>query len=59
MPELYGHSADRANLAARSGSLTQFGRVRLVTCGDGVERGIRLLEFRTGSARPGARGFAS
>lgn len=49
MPELYGRPADRAELAARAGSLTQFGGVRLVTCDDGVERGIRLLEFRTGS----------
>jgi hypothetical protein len=49
MPELYGRRADAATLAARAGSLAQFGGVRLVTLGDGVERGIRLLEFRTGS----------
>ena len=49
MPELYGQSVDRADIAARAGSLAQFGGVRLVTCADGVERGIRLLEFRTGS----------
>lgn len=29
--------------------LSQFAGVRLMTLGDGVERGIRLLEFRTGS----------
>jgi hypothetical protein len=49
MSQLYGKSADRAALACRSGSLTQFGGVRLVTCADGAERGIRLLEFRSGS----------
>lgn len=49
MPELYGRKVDAAGLSARAGSLTQFGGVRLVTAGDGVERGLRLLEFRTGS----------
>jgi hypothetical protein len=29
--------------------LSQFAGVRLMELGDGVERGIRLLEFRTGS----------
>lgn len=29
--------------------LSQFAGVRLMTLGDGVERGIRMLEFRTGS----------
>lgn len=49
MVKLYGTSMDAAALAVRSGSLTQFGGVRLVTLGDGVERGLRMLEFRTGS----------
>lgn len=49
MTELYGRPADAASLGQRAGSLTQFGGVRLVTLGDGVERGIRMLEFRTGS----------
>jgi hypothetical protein len=49
MAELYGISLDAAALAARTGSLSQFGGVRLVTLGDGVERGMRMLEFRTGS----------
>ena len=49
MPQLYSRQTDAEMLAARSGSLTQFGGVRLVTAGDGVERGLRLLEFRTGS----------
>jgi hypothetical protein len=33
----------------RIGRLEQVAGVRLVTLGDGVERGVRLLEFRTGS----------
>lgn len=47
--KLYGSLVDQAVLSARAGSLSQFGGVRLVTCEDGVERGMRLLEFRTGS----------
>lgn len=46
---LFGRPADRATLAARAGQLAQFGGVRLVTGADGVERGVRMLEFRTGS----------
>ena len=49
MVMLYGKTYTAATLAERTGSLTQFGGVRLVTLGDGVERGIRMLEFRTGS----------
>ncbi len=49
MAMLYGRSQDAMELARRSGSLAQFGGVRLVTLGDGVERGMRMLEFRTGS----------
>ena len=47
--QLYGKPTDCAGLHARAGNLAQFGGVRLVTCADGVERGMRLLEFRTGS----------
>ncbi|WP_210718007.1 aldose 1-epimerase family protein [Amycolatopsis acididurans] len=36
-------------LAAYTGDLAAAGGVRLVTLGDGAERGIRVLEFRTGS----------
>jgi len=32
--------------------LSQFAGVRLMTLGDGVERGIRMLEFRTGHRSP-------
>ena len=49
MPDLYGERIARRELAARSGSLSQFAGVRLSTLGDGVERGVRSLEFRTGS----------
>jgi hypothetical protein len=46
---LYGTETGRRDLAARAGDLAAAGGVRLVTLGDGVERGIRALEFRTGS----------
>jgi hypothetical protein len=49
MVELYGKTLSRRQVAERSGMLSQFAGVRLMTLGDGVERGIRMLEFRTGS----------
>lgn len=49
MVELYGKHLSRRDVAARAGMLSQFAGVRLVTLGDGVERGIRMLEFRTGT----------
>lgn len=49
MTELYGKRLTRGQIAALSGSLGAFGGVRLVTLGDGAERGVRMLEFRTGS----------
>lgn len=49
MPILYDTELSRADLLARAGTLSQFAGVRLVTLSDGVERGVRLLEFRTGS----------
>ncbi|HEX4768362.1 MAG TPA: aldose 1-epimerase family protein [Lichenihabitans sp.] len=49
MVELYGRIYSRLDLARHSGSLSQFAGVRLMTLGDGVERGIRVLEFRTGT----------
>ena len=49
MVELYGRSLSRRDVDARSGALTQFAGVRLMTLGDGLERGIRMLEFRTGT----------
>ncbi len=49
MVELYGQTLTRRQVAERSGLLSQFAGVRLMELGDGVERGIRMLEFRTGS----------
>lgn len=49
MVELYGQALSRRQIAERAGMLSQFAGVRLMTLGDGVERGIRMLEFRTGT----------
>ncbi|WP_121118633.1 aldose 1-epimerase family protein [Croceibacterium ferulae] len=49
MVTLFGETMTRRALAERTGSLSQFAGVRLSTLGDGVERGNRLLEFRTGT----------
>jgi Domain of unknown function (DUF4432) len=49
MPELYGARLSRAELMRRVGRLEQAAGVRLVTLGDGIGRGVRVLEFRTGS----------
>ena len=46
---LYGRDMSRRDVAARAGALTQFAGVRLMTLSDGVERGLRMLDFRTGS----------
>ena len=49
MVTLYGETLSRRALAERTGSLSQFAGVQLSTLGDGVERGVRRLEFRTGT----------
>lgn len=49
MTILYDQNLTRAEIMSRTGSLAAFAGVRLMTLGDGVERGIRMLEFRTGS----------
>ena len=49
MVALYGREMTRRDVAAHAGALAQFAGVRLMTLGDGLERGIRMLEFRTGS----------
>jgi len=49
MVELYGKTLTRREISAQSGALSQFAGVRLMTLGDGLERGIRMLEFRTGT----------
>jgi Domain of unknown function (DUF4432) len=46
---LYGRELSRLDLARRAGALGQFAGVELHTLGDGVGRGIRCLEFRTGT----------
>ena len=47
--ELFGRSYSRRDVAEHAGMLSQFAGVRLVELSDGLERGIRMLEFRTGS----------
>lgn len=49
MPILYGRNITRAELVRRFGSTSQVFGVRLATLGDGSERGVRLLTFRTGT----------
>jgi len=49
MVELYGSQRSQRDLSAHAGSLLQFAGVRLMTLGDGVERGVRVLEFRSGT----------
>ncbi len=49
MPELFGRSWTRKELARRIGRLDQVAGVRLVTLGDGGGRGVRVMEFRTGT----------
>ena len=49
MPFLHGKATTRRELMRRVGRLEQVAGVRLVTLGDGIERGVRALEFRTGT----------
>lgn len=49
MVMLFGERLTRRDIAARLGTLASVAGVRLVTLGDGAERGQRMLEFRTGS----------
>ncbi len=49
MPEIFGNYYNRTELLRRVGRLEQIAGVRLATLGDGSERGVRVLEFRTGS----------
>jgi len=49
MAQLYATAMNRQQIESRCGQLAQFAGVRLVTLQDGVERGIRLLEFRSGT----------
>ena len=49
MPKVRGQAMTRRDLMRRVGRLEQLAGVRLVTLGDGIERGVRVLEFRTGT----------
>ena len=49
MPGLFGTHYSRAELLRWVGRLEQVAGVRLVTLGDGQGRGVRVLEFRTGT----------
>jgi len=49
MPNLLGHSFSRRELARRVGNFSQLFGVDLLSCGDGRERAVRLLGFRTGA----------
>lgn len=47
--DLFGRGWRRDELLRRVGRLGQVAGVRLVELGDGAERGVRVLEFRTGT----------
>jgi hypothetical protein len=49
MPDLWGRSWRRDELGRRVGRLGQVAGIRLAELGDGAERGVRVLEFRTGT----------
>lgn len=49
MVAIYGREYSRHDLAQRAGALSQFAGVEAYTLADGVGRGIRCLEFRTGT----------
>jgi len=47
--QLWNESFARRDLLRRIGDLSQVAGVRLLTLGDGIERGVRIVEFRTGT----------
>src|SRR5258708_13105443 len=49
MMRVHGQDVDRARLARLAGDLSALGGVRSVVLDNGPERGIRALEFRTGT----------
>ena len=49
MPKVHERELSRRELARRMSRLDAVAGVRLVTLGDGAERGVRVLEFRTGT----------
>jgi Domain of unknown function (DUF4432) len=49
MVDLFGRSWSQGAIAERSGALAQIAGVELLELADGPERGVRVLEFRTGA----------
>ncbi len=49
MPKLYAQSYTKEQILQRVGDISQIGGVRLQTRADGVERGVRTADFRTGT----------
>lgn len=49
MPVLYGRNFSRSELLRRVGHISQVGGVQLLSFQDGPPRGVRILEFRTGT----------
>lgn len=49
MPYLFGKHYSRGELMRRVGHISQIGGVQLLASEDGVARGVRYLEFRTGT----------
>lgn len=49
MPKLFGKHLSRADVLRRVGHLSQIGGVQLLAFEDGPARGVRVLEFRTGT----------
>jgi Domain of unknown function (DUF4432) len=49
MPNVFGQCYSRAELLRRVGHIFQIGGVQFLSAEDGPARGVRLLEFRTGS----------
>src|SRR5215211_1220739 len=46
---LWNDDLSKRELLRRVGGVEQVAGVRLVTLGDGIERGVRVLKFRTGT----------
>jgi hypothetical protein len=49
MPHLFGQQYSRQELLKRVGHISQIGGVQLLSFDDGPARGVRTLEFRTGT----------
>ena len=49
MPAIFGKEYSRGELEKRTGHLSQIAGIRAAELADGVERGVRTLDFRTGT----------